>query len=411
MAVEVDSDRVDGIRMLTEAELAEVAPGLRDIICYRKSGLSLNHVIGCPLDCAYCVRHFQGNFNMKRPRLLCDDETAVATLVGHRYFQPHVTPLQLFNRATDPFLPGVRHHTHTVLQSLDRRGLTNHMLVISRARLTESDMERLEALRHLRVTLLFTYSGIQDARIEPIAPSGVTVRSIGLACRLRRRTKVVVYWRPIVPGWNDDDASMRRVLDVSTVADAIVFTGYYHRPENAEYLAGLGVPVPYEEPQRRKIMPGELERRVIEAHRASGVRTPLMRKTSCGVAFAHAVPDYNGHWGVREICDICPVAQRSRCAAAYRAPASNELRELLERFRYDTDFLIEDGHVWTAGLGEDRRYHLQHSLGHQVWDVDWPHFPGRHGRAEEGWTGTAAERESHAEARRRLRARELHEDD
>ena len=290
-------------------------------------------------------------------------------------------------------------------------GLTNHFLVSTRARLIEVDMERLEALRHLRGTLLLTYSGIQDARIEPIAPSGVTVRSIRLACRLRRRTKVVVYWRPIVPGWNDDDASMRRVLDVSTEADAIVFTGYYHRPENVEHLAGLGVPVPYDEPRRRKILPGELERRVIAAHSASGLRTPLMRKTSCGVAFAHSEPDYNGHWGVREICDICPAAQRRRCAAAYRQPAADEMRELLERFGYDTDFLIEDGHVWTAGQGEERRYHLQHTLGHQVWDIDWPHFPGRHGRAEEGWTGTTAERDSHAEARRRLRRRELHEDD
>src|SRR5437667_2491452 len=96
---------------------AQLRPDLRQVIEYRKSGLSLNHVIGCPLDCAYCVRHFQGNFDMKRPSLLCDDETAVATLVGHRYFQPHVTPLQLFNRATDPFLPGVRHHTHTVMES------------------------------------------------------------------------------------------------------------------------------------------------------------------------------------------------------------------------------------------------------------------------------------------------------
>ncbi len=83
MAADVGLERVERIRVLTGAELAEVAPSLRDII-----------VIGCPLDCAYCVRHFQQNFDMKRPHLLCDDETAVATLVGHRYFQPHVTPVQ-----------------------------------------------------------------------------------------------------------------------------------------------------------------------------------------------------------------------------------------------------------------------------------------------------------------------------
>lgn len=399
------------LRLLTDTEKARVAPTLRDIVCYRKSGLSLNHVIGCSLDCAYCVRHSLKNFDMKQPRLLCDDETALRILIEHRYFQPHTTPLQLFNRATDPFLPAVRPHTQYVLEGLDRRGLTNHMLIITRALMTADDMERLERLRHLRITLLFTYSGIQDPRIEPIAPSKVTIRSIKLACRLRRRTKVVVYWRPIVPGWNDDEASMRRVLHVSGDADAMVFTGYYHGAENADHLAGLGVPVPYREPQRRKIMPEDLEQRVIDAYSSSGLKTPLMRKTSCGVAYAHGTADYNGHWGVPEICNICAGSQRRRCAAAYRTPTPEQVRDLLHRFSYQTDFLIEDGHVWTAGLGEERRYHLQHALGYQVWDVDWPHFPGRHGRAEEGWAASPAEIALHVEAQRRLRREQLYEDD
>lgn len=39
------------------------------------------------------------------------DEAAVEQLVNHRYFQADVTPLQILNRATDPFLPIVRPHT------------------------------------------------------------------------------------------------------------------------------------------------------------------------------------------------------------------------------------------------------------------------------------------------------------
>jgi hypothetical protein len=30
------------------------------------------------------------------------------------------------------------------------------------------------------------------------------------------------------------------------------------------------------------------------------------------VSFAHTIADYNGHWGLRELCDICPAAL---CAA------------------------------------------------------------------------------------------------
>jgi len=44
----------------------------------------------------------------------------------------------------------------------------------------------------------------------------------------------------------------------------------------------------------RKVMPHDLDGRVVAAWRESGISTPLFRKTSCGVAYAHSAPDYNG---------------------------------------------------------------------------------------------------------------------
>jgi hypothetical protein len=75
------------------------------------------------LDCGYCVRHLFDNFPMKTPRALMTDEDAVQLLISHRFFQRDVTPIQVFNRATDPFLPVVKRHTFRVLQLLDRLGL------------------------------------------------------------------------------------------------------------------------------------------------------------------------------------------------------------------------------------------------------------------------------------------------
>ncbi|MBL7626421.1 hypothetical protein [Frankia nepalensis] len=105
---------------------------------------------------------------------------------------------------------------------------------------TEEDMVRLENLRHLRVTLLFTYSGVADDRVEPISKSGITVRSIQVAAAHRRRTGIVLHWRPIVPGWNDSPETMAQVLEVGRDVDALVFTGYYHKEQNAEHLRNLG---------------------------------------------------------------------------------------------------------------------------------------------------------------------------
>jgi hypothetical protein len=51
------------------------------------------------------------------------DEEAAELLFGHTYFQPHITPIQVFNRATDPMLPIVKPHAFATLRLLDERGL------------------------------------------------------------------------------------------------------------------------------------------------------------------------------------------------------------------------------------------------------------------------------------------------
>src|SRR5690606_15640144 len=105
---------------------------------------------------------------------------------------------------------------------------------------------------------------IKDARIEPIAPTGITVESIKLVSRMKKRTKLILYWRPIVVGWNDDEETMLKVLEIGKLCDAIVFTGYYNKKENAEYFDEIGVGAPYSDLQRRKVMPLDLDKKVVE---------------------------------------------------------------------------------------------------------------------------------------------------
>jgi hypothetical protein len=45
---------------------------------------------------------------------------------------------------------------------------------------------------------------------------------------------------------------MAHVLDVGRGVDAIVFTGYYHKAANADYLRELGVEVPYADDYARR---------------------------------------------------------------------------------------------------------------------------------------------------------------
>ncbi len=269
------------IPLLGPAERASLPERAGEVVEYRKSGLSLNHIQGRPLDCAYCIRHTYGLWDERQPRAFMSDAEAVERLVSHRDFQAHVTPLQLFNRATDPFLPAVRPHTFAVLEALDGRGLRNHVLVITRHQMQPDDITRLNQLGSLKVTLLFTYSDIEDKRIEPY-PSSVAADSLKLmSAPVVRRYRTVLYWRPLVPGLNDSDEHLDRAYELHHYADATVFTGLFYREQIAAYYQANGLPEPYDLTARRKIVPETLERRILTAFADA---TSLFRKTSCAVS-------------------------------------------------------------------------------------------------------------------------------
>ena len=370
--------------MPASGSLEAPSSALGDPIEYRKSGLSLNHIIGCPLDCAYCVRHLFDNFEMKMPTASCDDETAVNLLVSNRYFVPHTTPLQVFNRATDPLLPSVKPHLFRVIELLDEAGYRNHLLVISRYRFLPEDAERLNRVRNLRVTLLVTYSGIADKRIEPI-DSNIAAESLRLAYSLAQNYRVILYWRPLVPGLNDSPEHLSRIHELSRYCHAVVFTGLFYRDAIRSYFVSNGLPDLYEATARRKIFPENLEATVIESFRSSGLLGKLFRKTSCGVSFAHGLPDYNGHYCIRELCDICPVEQVRRCADSHSLPSQEVVNALAEQMGASETPAITDRGIQVSGLDEQRRYFIQHRLNFQVHDTKYPHKPKRHGRAEIGW--------------------------
>ena len=148
------------------------------------------------------------------------------------------------------------------------------------------------------------------------------------------------------------------------------------------YFRSIGVADLYGEVARRKIIPREVEERIV----AQFSGAPLFRKTSCGVAYAHGIADYNGHFGIREICDICPAKQVTRCKAAHRTPERQRVLDLAKTAGIETERLdVESGRILVSGSTEQQRYFIQHALQFQVHDKALPHFPGRHGRAEEGW--------------------------
>jgi hypothetical protein len=233
----------------------------------------------------------------------------------------------------------------------------------------------------LKLTVLVTWSGIEDIRIEPV-DSSIAEASLKVLHNNASRTRKILYWRPLIAGVNDAAQYLERARRLSDFADATVFTGLFHRDEIRQHFRAAGVPDLYPDIARRKILPRDVERRVLAALAGK----PLFRKTSCGVAFAHGIADYNGHYGIREICDICPAAQLARCASAHQRPEVQVVRDLARTAGLDVESISVDGRkIEVSGSSEQQRYFVQHSLNYQVHDRSHPHLPERHGRAELGW--------------------------
>jgi hypothetical protein len=206
-----------------------------------------------------------------------------------------------------------------------------------------------------------------------------------------RKYRTLLYWRPLVPGLNDTDEHLAAAHELSKHADATVFTGLFYRDQIAEYYRANKLPEPYEDTARRKIVPETLERRVLDTFSYSD---SLFRKTSCAVSYAHGLPDYNGHYGIRELCDICPLSQLELCAKAHRVPSVEDVHHVA-RVLPEADELqvvdISERAAVVSGLAvEQPRYFLQHALGFQVHDQQHPHHTNRHGRADIGWKETPA---------------------
>ena len=195
----------------------------------------------------------------------------------------------------------------------------------------------------------------------------------------RRRYRTILYSRPLVPGLNDSDEHLARAYALSRLADATVFTGLFYRDQIARCYRASGLPEPYAATARRKIVPEALEQRVLAAFAGSA---SLFRKTSCAVSYAHGLPDYNGHYGIRELCGICPAGQVSPCRSAHRVPSADQIRRMA-RALPETQGIqvvgISERAAVVSRLGDEQpRYYLQHALGFQMHDVRHPHAAAPH---------------------------------
>ena len=94
--------------------------------------------------------------------------------------------------------------------------------------------ERFNELKNIKLTIFITYSGIEDEKIEPVN-SKIASDSLIMLFKNSVNYKVILYWRPIIPGLNDSDEDLLKIKNLAMHAHAIVFSGLVYRDEISDY--------------------------------------------------------------------------------------------------------------------------------------------------------------------------------
>ena len=353
------------MKLLSEKEKNNLDQYALRIVDYRRTGISLNHIIGCPINCAYCVRHFWGNFGMKEASMLCSDEEAVEMLVNHPYFLPNEIPIQLLHKATDPFLKQVKEHTFKVLQLLDEKGYKNVVMLITRMEISKEDLDFLEGLKNIKICVFFTYSGIQNQEIEPLSCMEYINNNVEVF-KNRKNVKFIQYWRPIIAGWNDDEETIRKVLEYSIFFDAIVVKGLRLKKENKEYFAIKKIDLGINGLQNEKILSNKTWESIIKTYKENEYITPLFRKTSCAIAATNKLPDYNMQYLNSRGCSMCNESQHKRCESNINELDYGRIMEFERVMGKKINYTVVDGILEFEDMDYQEQIFAQHFLHRPV---------------------------------------------
>lgn len=275
------------------------------------SWLTINPYKGCSLGCAYC---FRANWHQAdTPELIITVEEAVQHLIKHPKFVPHMTPVSINNSSTDPLLPKVRQSTFKAIEILDKAGFCNPFIIISKLKFSQAEVELLRALRNIK-PFFFASLSLIPKHIEP-APVGLRLRNLQ---QLKDAgVPSIMYFRPIVKGWNDSPGIIEKALQVGQkYCKAICIGSLRMAPTIREEIAKVGEYLDdFPDDFHAKKMEDEIEERVLGIYKKHDLTVPLFKHSSCAVSYLMNWKNYNELFrNPKKNClETCPSKQQDLC--------------------------------------------------------------------------------------------------
>lgn len=298
------------------------------IISYHDTWISIDPVRGCPDKCVYCVLRHAGTTGV-RPEQMISPRECVKKLLEYPFFVRSRTPLAIGNE-TDMLHTSNVDYLVDLLTELSAAMVDNPIVLITKAPLSDTILQRIRTIVGLRVVFFLSYSGL-GRRFEPNFTDNQLRANFSLA--KAHGFAVVHYWRPLLPE-NTSLSAIRKMLSfASSIADATVFIGLKLHPELTHIIAEHDdVSVP----EQLRDQVGEwLDARTIELiyHEASQICPdyPLYRHASCALAKVLSWPNHTATVYLKDICppSQCPEVQRRICETARRMPNETETSQIL----------------------------------------------------------------------------------
>lgn len=329
---------------------------------YLKSYYSINSFIGCAVNCAYC---FLAPIQIvpMHPIMVIEEKELIKSMMADPLFRANETVLSLNNR-TDPFISeNVKASTFRLLDIMEQQGLHNIVTITSKGLLNEEDAKKLDTYRNLRIVIIVTYNGL-PLNIQPVCASiqEQTMRNVSKC----KNVRVLHQFRPIIPGINDSEAVIRKVLGFArNYCYATIYQGIRVNPFIAQRLQ-----------ERAYIYKG-----VFDEHKQKSLQTDqifetltveypsyqIFDHTSCCLSFLFSKPDYNMHFS-KNVCRIS-CGNYSRCHSKHATPQWTEkgIGEALQEIGVFSPWRIEQKVLHIDGaLNDEQKSFIKHILHIQV---------------------------------------------
>lgn len=186
----------------------------------RPCGLTLHSAVGCPFRCAYCYIQDMGfNFSSIKPYGLRGLELAYSLLVNP-YFIPglHGTYIAI-GSISEPFHKVAVDRTLEYIHTISKY-LGNPLQFSSKAYISEELIKRLVSITKVISPLITIVTFKLSDKLEPLAPS--PQRRLDSLRNLRKGgLKPALFYRPIIPGVNDELEEAERIFRSAKEAGAV----------------------------------------------------------------------------------------------------------------------------------------------------------------------------------------------